>query len=483
MSEHRFRVHTIERYERPVRFRIPFRFGASTVTGAPQAFVRARIEFPDGTSATGAAAEMMMPKWFDKSPAHSEDHNIADLRQALASAAEAYAADPIPRSAFGHYAAHAGALELAAEARGSNALTAAFGSSLVDRALLDAVCRRLRVSFSQAMRANLPGVEPGQLAPDLTGFDIEAFLASLEPRSETALRHTIGLLDPLAAEEATLPADGLPRTLEEVIAVHHPRYFKLKLAGDVDADVLRIACVTSVLDRSLEAYHVTLDGNEQYRTVEDAVALWRSIEADKRLSRFAAATLWIEQPLAREVAEHADVASLALMKPVLIDESDARLEAFPQARMLGYTGVSSKSCKGLYKSVINAARCARWNAQAGETRFFLSAEDLTTQAGLSLQQDLALVGLLGLGHVERNGGHYVDGFRGQGASDTEANRFLAAHRDLYEAIDGSARVSIRDGRIRFASLEAPGYASAAEPDWSTLETVGAVVATEPTWEH
>ncbi len=36
---------------------------------------------------------------------------------------------------------------------------------------------------------------------------------------------------------------------------------------------------------------------------------------------------------------------------------------------------------------------------------FLSGEDLTCQAGLAVQQDLALVSLLGLSHVERNGHH------------------------------------------------------------------------------
>jgi hypothetical protein len=68
-------VIAIELYERPVALRIPFRFGAATVTHAPQAFVRARIQLGDGASggaeAQGAAAELMIPKWFDKSPEKS----------------------------------------------------------------------------------------------------------------------------------------------------------------------------------------------------------------------------------------------------------------------------------------------------------------------------------------------------------------------------------------------------------------------------
>ena len=42
----------------------------------------------------------------------------------------------------------------------------------------------------------------------------------------------------------------------------------------------------------------------------------------------------------------------------------------------------------------------------------MTGEDLTIQAGLALQQDLALVSLLGLTHVERNGHHYVNGMAG-----------------------------------------------------------------------
>ena len=71
----------------------PFRFGGATVRKALQAFVRVRIVFPNGASATGAAAEMMMPKWFDKSPGRSDADDLADLRRSLAAAAEAYTGD------------------------------------------------------------------------------------------------------------------------------------------------------------------------------------------------------------------------------------------------------------------------------------------------------------------------------------------------------------------------------------------------------
>ena len=64
----------------------------------------------------------------------------------------------------------------------------------------------------------------------------------------------------------------------------------------------------------------------------------------------------------------------------------------------------------------------------------MSAEDLTTWPGVSVQQDLALVSLLGLGHVERNAHHFIDGMGF--APEREQLAFVTAHPDLYEKKDG-----------------------------------------------
>ena len=76
---------------------------------------------------------------------------------------------------------------------------------------------------------------------------------------------------------------------------------------------------------------------------------------------------------------------------------------------------------------VPATRAAKWSA-TGET-CFIAGEDLTCQAGLAVQQDLALGALIGVTHAERNGHHYVDGFADTPAAEAEA--FLAAHPDLY----------------------------------------------------
>lgn len=458
-------VKDVSLFERAVSLRLPFRFGVVTLTQAPQAFACARIRLADGREAEGGAAEMMVPKWFDKDPSVDDAENLRQLRASLALARDSYLAGA-ENTAFGHSIDNYGPQIALGAAQGLNSLVACYGPALIDRAVLDALCRALGVSFFDAVRTNVPGIcAPGWQA-DLMDFDMEAFLESLEPRASIAARHTVGLLDPITRKSLN---DGLPETLEEVVARYGHRWFKLKLSGAGVADLERLAEIAAVLDRIVEPYYVTLDGNEQFESAEDALALWRRIREAPRLRRLAASVQLIEQPLKRAKALAQDVAELGEEMPVIIDESDDSLEAFPRARRLGYAGVSSKTCKGFYKSILNAARCRMWNREEGSGRYFMSGEDLTVQAGLAVQQDLALVSLLGLSHVERNGHHYVNGMSGLPAGEQSA--FLEAHPDLYERSHGAVRLRIEKGMIAIGSLDCPGYASRAMPDWSSLETM------------
>src|SRR3979409_61417 len=70
-------------HERPVTLRLPFRFGVVTLTQAPQVFVRASVRLSDGREGQGVAAEMLAPKWFDKSPQLSNEDNFDQLRRSL----------------------------------------------------------------------------------------------------------------------------------------------------------------------------------------------------------------------------------------------------------------------------------------------------------------------------------------------------------------------------------------------------------------
>jgi len=463
----RFVVRELALHERRVLLRLPFRFGVVTLTECPQAFVHARIETADGRSSWGGAAELMAPKWFDKSLALSNDDNFDQLRDVLRLARDAYLAERGADTAFGHFARHHDAHQAAAAARGHNPLLAAYGPALIDRALLDALCRSLGVSFYAAMRGNLAGL--GARHPQFARFDWNAFVRTLAPAASIAARHTVGLVDAITAADLAHPVnDGLPETLEQVIARYGHRHFKLKVGGRIDDDVARLARIAAVLDRSDGEYLATLDGNEQYDGADGVLELLARLRTTPALARLFASIAFVEQPIARKLALDIDVRAIAAIRPVIIDESDGELDAFVRARARGYGGISSKTCKGVYRSLLNAARCAAWNAQApaGAPPLFMSGEDLTTQAGLAVQQDLALVNLLGITHVERNGHHYVDGMAA--LPEREQRAFLAAHPDLYEHSHGATRLRIRDGRLAIGSLDCAGFASAAQPDWAAL---------------
>jgi len=468
-------VREVRLYERDVHLRMPFRFGVVTLTQAPQCFVCVRIEFADGRSHWGAAAELLAPKWFDKNLALSNTDNFDQLRLSLRLAADLYLQAGVARTAFGHFAAHYDVQITAGAERGLNALVANFGPAQLDRAILDALCQGAGCSFYQALQSNLVGIDPallGQHLPDLGGFDMMRFLAQLKPADSIAARHTVGMLDAIGGHPGQVN-DGLPESLEEVVAAYGHRYFKLKVGGNLAADQQRLIEIASVLDRIAEPYYVSLDGNEQYDDIDALLELWRRMEAAPQLKRLVASILFIEQPITRARALDSDVSSLSQVKPVIIDESDDGLGVFARARDLGYLGVSSKCCKGLYKSILNASRCSLWNAQAGTPRYFMTGEDLTTQAGLAVQQDLALVNLLGLQHVERNGHHYVNGMAG--LPQAEQAGFLAAHPDLYEKSYGAVRLKIRNGRMDIGSLSARGFASGAYPDWNKLAPLATVL--------
>jgi len=457
-SAPRFAIAEVECFERPVTLRLPFRFGSATVREAPQAFVRARIVAPDGKGATGMAAELMIPKWFDKDPARDNARNVDDLRGALRAAAEAYTSERASAGAFEHASRHYRALLEAGTRAGRNALTSSYGPALVDRAVLDALCRWQGMAFAAAVRANRVGLD-ARLTPDLAGFALDGFLAALPARRSIAARHTIGLVDPLD--------DDTPESLRAIIARYGHRYFKIKLGGDVDADVARLAAIASVLD-SMHDYAVTFDGNEQFADVAAVRALHDAVTRNPSLRRLARSVLYLEQPLARAATLDIDVSGAAGDWPLLIDEADDTLDAFPRARRRGYAGVSSKSCKGVYKSLLNAARCAQANALHEPPSPFVSGEDLTSQAGIAVQQDLSLVTLLGLAHVERNGHHYVDGFAGQGAGRHERQAFVAAHPDLYVQDGDNVRLRITAGEIRCGSLDMTGFGADVTPDPASL---------------
>lgn len=439
-----------------MRFEKPFRFGAVTVDHAPQAFVRVEIDVEGkgggkGTAA-GASAEMMMPKWFDKRPQFSIDDTINELRRSLAIARDLYLSADGFETPFALHAARIAAQFAACAKEDIPPLAAAFGPAEIDKAVLDALLRALGIGFFEGMAGNVAGID-NRLTPDLDDAEIARFLDSRKPSPQVAIRHTVGLDDEVHG----------PHGVGAIATQTSTHYFKLKLRGAPDSDATRLAAIGREIAAAAGQRWVTLDANEQYADIASLRDLVGRLKRDAALAPIADRLLYIEQPMPRDVTTQTPVRGLEAVS-LIIDEADDSYGAFPAARALGYRGVSSKSCKGLYKSLLNATRAASWS-EAGET-FFITGEDLTCQAGLGVQQDLALGAFLGLSHAERNGHHYVAGFGDAPAH--EAVAFAQAHPDLYAGHGNGISLSIQDGTLSTSSLHAAGFASGVFPDWTSL---------------
>jgi hypothetical protein len=448
----RIAVRDVAFFERPVRFVRPFRFGAVVINDTPQMFVRVEIEVEGKGSSVGASAELLVPKWFDKRPQLSPDETVEELRRSLVIARHLYLSGSSFETAFGLHARRIAAQVEACAREDIPPLAAAYGPAEIDKAVLDALLRALGVNFFDGMAQNIAGID-ARLSPDLRDDDIAKFLAGCRRLERVAVRHTVGLDDRIEGK------GGVADARENAGA----RYFKLKLNGDPEHDAERLIRIGSELAALEHDYRVTLDANEQYADLAALSALADRLDRDGALRPIAAKLLYIEQPMPRDITRQSPLGALAA-RDFIIDEADDGYDAFPQARALGYRGISSKSCKGIYKSVLNAARAAKWSA-AGEP-CFITAEDLTCQAGLCVQQDLALGALIGVTHAERNGHHYVDGFADTPAAEAEA--FRAVHPDLYREDGGKVRLSIHGGDLLTGSLIAPGFASGVHPDWPAL---------------
>jgi hypothetical protein len=448
----RIAVRDIAFFERPVQFTRPFRFGAVVVNAASQAFVRVEIEIEGKGPSVGASAEMMVPKWFDKRPQLSLEQTVVELRRSLTIARDLYLGHRGFETAF---ALHAHCLAAQVEACAKEdvpPLAAAFGPAEIDKAILDALLRGVGVNFFDGMNGNIAGID-ARLSPDLQDEDIAQFLGRCRRLDRVALRHTVGLDDRIEG------AGGVADRHETAAA----RYFKLKLNGDPDADAARLTRIGNELATLPHPYSVTLDANEQYADLTALAALADRLDRDAALKPISTKLLYIEQPMPRDISRQTPLDAL-VGRDFIIDEADESYDAFPAARELGYRGVSSKSCKGIYKSIINSTRAAIWSNE--DQRYFISGEDLTCQAGLGVQQDLALGALIGLTHAERNGHHYVDGFADTPAAEAQA--FLAAHPDLYANDRNLVRLLIHDGDLLTGSLTAPGFATGVHPDWPAL---------------
>ncbi|MFC6993478.1 hypothetical protein ACFQH3_18225 [Haladaptatus sp. GCM10025707] len=441
--------------------RMTFHFGNVHVAEGPQILLELTADV-DGVRETGLSMGALAPMWFHKNPDMGMEEGVADMVTVFEAACDhAESADAEPTVFDAWWSLYDAVGDWAADTPHPPLLWS-YGVSLVEQALIDAFCRATDTAFPDAVHENTLGIDLGRIYDDLDGVEPTDLLPDSPTRS-IAVRHTVGLSDPLVpadVEPADRLDDGLPQTLSEYVEQQGVAHFKIKLAADEgDADRLR-RIHTLLSDSSLSHYAFTLDANEQYGSVGEFREQWETMQADANLDSFLDNLLYVEQPLSRDEAFSDETrrvfAEWADHPPVIIDESDDHVTSLATALDCGYAGTSHKNCKGVFKGIANRCLIEHRRRTDGNREYLMSGEDLTTLGPVELQEDLAVMATLGMDHVERNGHHY---YRGLSMLPTEVqDNVLDAHDDLYRRHeDGFPTLDIRDGRIRIDSVLAAPF--------------------------
>jgi hypothetical protein len=462
MSFMQFQIHDIRFHVLPMRTRFPFKYGIASMSALPHLFVTADLSV-DGQPARGLASEGLPPKWFTKNPDTGFEVDLAEMIAVIQNASRlARLASAKPTRFFPWWQELYQEQARWASVKQAPSLLANLGVSLIERTLLDGLCKASATPLHRLLGSETLGIRLGEIRPELKGITIAQTLAS-QPLSRIAVRHTVGLGDPLRSQD--IPEnerlhDGLPHSLDESIRAYGLHYFKIKVCGQAETDLPRLRQITAILTQECpQKFHVTLDGNEQFQDLASFRYFYETLRADPSLAPLFQNLLLIEQPLHRDHALKDDVAPAITSwrdgPGLIIDEADGALADLPRALDLGYCGTSHKNCKGIMKGLANAA-LLKVRQSSSNRPLILSGEDLANVGPVAMLQDLAMMSALGVPHVERNGHHY---FRGLSMhSEAVQSATLKHHSDLYRHHDGGfPTLDIRHGQLHLDSVNAAPF--------------------------
>ncbi len=457
-----FQIHDIQFHVQPMRTRFPFKYGIASMGALPHLFVAVDMTV-DGKAARGIASEGLPPKWFTKNPDTYFEQDLAEMLAVIQNASRiAENAAEKPVGFFPWWQALYEEQSRWAKVKQVPPLLANLGISLIERTVLDGLCKAASTSLHRLLGSEALGIRLGDIREELRGFSVANALAT-EPLASISVRHTVGLGDPLRATD--IPADealhdGLPHALDESIRAYGLTYFKIKVCGQPEVDLPRLKEITAILTEECgRDFHATLDGNEQFQNLAAFREFYETLRADAFLAPLFENLLFIEQPLHRDHALKDDVAAALAGwtdgPGLIIDEADGALADLPRALDLGYSGTSHKNCKGIVKGLANAA-LLKMRTAGSKRPLILSGEDLANVGPVALLQDLAMMAALGITHVERNGHHY---FRGLSMHpEAVQTAALESHQGLYGRHEaGFPALDIRSGRLDLRTVNAAPF--------------------------
>jgi L-alanine-DL-glutamate epimerase-like enolase superfamily enzyme len=417
-----------------------FKFGNVVAGDLTLCHVRVRVANRRGAVADGWGAIFLSHYWAYPDPAVTPATKDALMRQvvgAICARVSEYRDFAHPLAIFLELEPELATLGNPTGATSLPPLATLVCASPVDAALHDAFGRVNGIaSYAGYGREHCRHVLSAALGHAFAGRYAADYLRP-QPMPTVPIAHTVGGLDRLRPDEPGESFDDdLPDTLAGWIARDGLYCFKVKLRGrDLPWDLERLIAIHAVATGPTRPpaagpVQLSVDFNGQCASPDYAVELLLRL---RELSPATYASLrYVEQPMPPDtLARGDDLRALAVLKPVVVDESLTSIAALDRALALGWTGIALKTCKCHSLDLLLAAR-------AEESGLLYMVQDLSNP-GIALLHSIGLAAHL----------------RPRLAVEANARQYYPVE-SAPEALAHPAIVQIRDGVAQTASLRGPG---------------------------
>ena len=148
----KFQIEAVHFHVLPMRTRFPFKYGIASMSSLPHLFIGVDLIVNDRTHVRGIASEGLPPKWFTKNPETLFETDLAEMLAVIQNASRiGRVAAERATGFFEWWRAVYEEQKRWADHAQIPALLSNFGTSVIERAVLDGLCKAAGVSLHRLL--------------------------------------------------------------------------------------------------------------------------------------------------------------------------------------------------------------------------------------------------------------------------------------------------------------------------------------------
>jgi len=310
-----------------------------------------------------------------------------------------------------------------------------FGLALIERAIIDGLCRAWRISVREAVVQNRFGLDLGELCKPLQGSQPRDLLSPRLGKAGTALR--------LLVTDADCAA---PDPLLAAIEQHAIARLSLSLTGEVDQDVGNLCTIANLIAASGRRLGVSLEGGGAFAQPGDLRRLFERLRENPLTHRLAPAIEFIEQPFPVDATfTNAAVAVFAEWPerpPMLVDEADENAPDASRALEWGYSGAVFRGARGLIPAIAFACLLGARREREPVGKWTFAGGPIEPDCPMAALQEAESAQALGLETLTAPRACF-----GPPTEPSYPEAWLKDLRDEHRAILAETRLTIQNGAL------------------------------------